>query len=165
MSSILKKASAWWFCSYPRKDQSSWVLCRLLCTAILQTMCQWGTDKQRNKEEDTVSMNEATFKGSSEAFLKCFTERRCFSNHKKSSLTKSGKTVKTTLKQRYTRGLLNLLHLVQTSFLFPYSVYKILSWAYKGLMKAHLTLWTQPFRHLRPSTTQNYYLCSRSYCT
>lgn len=101
MSSILKKRAvtgAWWFCSSPRKDQSSRVLCRLLCAAILQTMCQWGIDKQRNKGQDIVSVNEANFKGSSEAFLKCFTEPGCFSNHKKSSLTKSGKTAQTTLK-------------------------------------------------------------------
>lgn len=150
--------NAWWFCSYARKDQSSWVLCRLLCTAILQTMCQWGTDKQRNKEQDRVSMNEANFKGSSEAFLKCFTELRCFSHHKKSSLTKSGKTVKNTLKQHYTRGLLKKFKF-RANF-FPYIKYKLLSWEYKGLIKAYLTLWTQPFRHVRPSKTQNYYLCS-----
>lgn len=70
-------------------------------------------------------MNEANFKGVSEAFLKCFTELRCFSNHKKSSLTKSGKTVKNTLKQHYTWGLLKTAKF--RANLFPYSVDKILS--------------------------------------
>lgn len=47
-----------------------------------------GKDKKRNKGQDIVSVNEANFKGSSEASLKCFTEPHCFSNHTKSSLTK-----------------------------------------------------------------------------
>ena len=156
MSSILKKASdAQCLMNLlfpPRKDQSSWVLCRLLCAAILQTMCQWGTDKQRNKGQDIVSVNEANFKGSSEAFLKRFTEPRCFSNHRKSSLTKSGKTVKNTLKEHYTSGLLKKSKF-RAQFL-PYSVYKWFPWEYKGLMKDYLTLWTRPLRHVGPSKTK-----------
>lgn len=155
--------SAWWFCSSSGKDQSSWVLCRLLCAAILQTMCQWGTDKQRNKGQDIVSVNEANFKGFSEAFLKPFTEPQCFSNHMESSLTKSGKTVKDTLKQLYTLGLLKKSEL--RGKFRPYSVYKLLSWEYKRLMTDYMTLWTHPLRHVTPSKTKLLSLQLIRYCT
>lgn len=84
----------------------------LLCAAILQTLCQQGTDKQRNK-------------GFSEALLKCLTEPQCFSNHNRSRLTKSAKTVKNTLKQHDTQGLFKKSKF-RGKFL-PYSVYKLLS--------------------------------------
>lgn len=79
-----------------------------------------GHSKQRNKGQDIVSVNEANFKGSSEAFSECFTEPRCFSNHRKSSLTKGGKTVKNTLKSCHTKGLLKSLNLEPNSSLIVY---------------------------------------------
>lgn len=56
--------------------------------AILQTVCQWGKDKKRNKGQDIVSVNEANFKGSSEAYLKCFSEPQSFGKHTKPSFKK-----------------------------------------------------------------------------
>lgn len=46
-------------------------------------------DKNGNKGQDAVSVNEANFKGSSEASLKRFTERRRFSSCARSGLAKA----------------------------------------------------------------------------
>lgn len=122
-----------------------------------------GHSKQRNKGQDIVSVNEANFKGSSEAFSECFTEPRCFSSHRKSSLTKGGKTVKNTLKSHPHKGTIKKSKF-GAKFL-PYSVYKRLSWEYKGLMKDYLTLWTHPLCHVRPSKTKLLSLRLIRYCT
>lgn len=53
-------------------------------------MCASGAkDKNGNKGQDTVAVNEANFKGSSEASLKRFTEPRRFSSCARSGLAKA----------------------------------------------------------------------------
>lgn len=53
-------------------------------------MCASGAkDKNGNKGQDTVAVNEANFKGSSEASFKRFTEPRRFSSCARSGLAES----------------------------------------------------------------------------
>lgn len=96
-------------------------------------MCASGAkDKNGNKGQDTVAVNEANFKGSSEASLKRFAELRRFSSRARSGLVKaSGRGANALTQRRYA------LRSSQMSWQWRL---KFVTREQSGLTRDHLTL-------------------------